>query len=414
MKFKIKKWLILFTLIAIVLLIFSQRDTITTIRYYFANSGTNYQIDYVEVPFKLETQLLIPFRVNGGPFLDFALDTGSPTIAIIGNNKTEQLELHLGNEINVGGTGSSQTSTGRITNDLSLSIGNITLKNQTAIWIPWNQITFFESEQEVFIDGIIGYDLFKRFVVELDLDQGMMFLFPSENYQYDGAGESFELNISSRKPYVNSDVTTLDGRTASVKLHVDLGSSSSLTLIPNSVPGIEIPQETIPIPSWGVSGESTSALGRVKQLKIGSFVLDSVLTRFTSEGHSTANNRNGVLGLDVLSRFNVIFDYERNRMILEPRLTTFDPFTPNKTGIGFARYSDTYIVKYLISQSNGFKAGFTKGDILESINGYAASEMTWKELNDYLRNDSGTILEICVLRDGDRVCREVVLENPKV
>ena len=44
-----------------------------------------------------------------------------------------------------------------------------------------------------------------------------------------------------------------------------------------------------------------------------------VVTKFHTRGHATAAGRQGVLGLRVLERFNVIFDYPRNRMILEPR-----------------------------------------------------------------------------------------------
>ncbi len=389
-------------------------ETITTTRFYFANNWTNHRFEQAEIPFKRERVVIIPISVNDGTVLDFALDTGSPAIAIIGHEKTETLNLTLGANVQLGGSGSGQTPVGQIVNDIQVSTGNMTLLDQTAVWIPWDQVSFFDTEQHVFIDGIIGYDLFKRFVVELDFDRMIMNLYPPENFEYDGKGESFELTMHSRKPYMMAKATMLDGRTTDVKLHVDLGSSGNITLIPDSKPEIEIPAKTVSTPSWGMSGKATAGLGRIKKLKLGSYELDSVLTRFPYSGYSMTADRQGVIGIGVLGRFKVIIDYERNRMILESTAKTFEGFIPNRTGLGLSRYGDGYIINYILPETAASEKDLAKGDILESLNGRLASELSRQELDSMLRLESGMILDLCVLRDGDQLCLALELMDPGI
>jgi len=90
-----------------------------------------------------------------------------------------------------------------------------------------------------------------------------------------------------------------------------------------------------------MSGKTTSALGRIKQLRLGFYEIDSVLTTFPYSGYSTSGDRHGMLGVEILKRFKVIFDYERDRMILEPSVNIYDPFLPNMSGLKLSRYADT-------------------------------------------------------------------------
>lgn len=413
MNFRTSQWRPHVTLYLIVLLLFMQCDTLTATRFYFANSNTKHRFDYTELPFKLDRAVIIPVDIDGTTF-DFALDTGSPVIAIIGREKTGALDLSLGSRVQLGGNGTGNSPVGHVVENVALSIGNLTLLNQSAIWIPWDQISYFNSEPEVFLDGIIGYDLFKRFVVELDFDRNQMVLIPALQYEYKGSGEIFELTMSSRKPYMMAEVTTLEGNKIPVKLHIDLGASANLTLLPEATPEIAVPKNTVRVPSWGISGKSHAHLGRIDELRLGAFHMDSVLTRFPIDGHRQTAGRHGVVGLGVLSRFKVIFDYERKRMILESRTESFESFIPNRSRIGFARYGKSYMVKSLWTGTDTLQNFLQVGDILHAINGYPASQLSRHQLDSCLRLEPGTQVNFCFIRDGTQHCEDITLVDPGI
>ena len=82
----------------------------------------------------------------------------------------------MGDEVVLGGSGSGKGPTGRAVNGLKMALPNVVLERQTAIFVPWQELPVYEDEREVSFDGIIGYDIFKRYVVELDSERGLMTL----------------------------------------------------------------------------------------------------------------------------------------------------------------------------------------------------------------------------------------------
>ena len=297
-------------------------------RLYLANDWTahrwNTDQDKVDLPLRLDSHVLVPIRVNGSEPLDFVLDTGAPMTFLVGSERTRHLGLRLGSSVALGGSGTGSTPTGRMVRQLTVSVGSVDLLNQTAVLLPWRELPFFDSADDVFADGGIGYDLLKRFVVQLDFDRGVLSLIRPERFDYRGPGTRLPLMMHMRKPYVHAQVR-LDGAQVPVKLHVDLGNRGTLSLIPGSASGLEIPPDTTVHQGFGLSGRTHSRLGRIDRLTLGRFALSGVDTTFSTSGYATAGGRHGVLGLGILQRFTVIFDYSRDVMYLECPATAPGP-----------------------------------------------------------------------------------------
>ena len=152
----------------------------------------------------------------------------------------------------------------------------------------------------------------------------MLSLIRPERFDYRGPGTPLPLMMHMRKPYVHAQVS-LAGAQVPVKLHVDLGNRGTLSLIPGSASGLEIPPDTTARQRFGLSGRTHSRLGRIDRLTLGRFALSAVDTTFSTSGYATAGGRHGVLGLGILQRFTVIFDYSRDVMYLECPATAPGP-----------------------------------------------------------------------------------------
>ncbi len=336
-------------------------SSVNTLRLYYANDGsadrwesTN---DQIRISFEKKDFVTLPVRVNGSDTMKFVLDTGAPAIGLFGTDIIDRIGIDTGRPVAVGGSGYGESPTGSLVEGLTISLGDTHLLDQTAVLIPWSEISFLELDEVPDFQGIIGYDLLKRYVVRLDFDESVLTLYQPDSYEYRGNGEVLPLEMHQRKPYTKAAVTLPDGPDVTVKLHVDLGSRGALSLIPGSLLGacrelapskqesttyepslvckllilgcrllipdrlleITVPADAVRADGFGLSGRVEGYRGLVEELRLGAHTLEGVATKFQTRGHATAGGRQGVLGLRVLERFNVIFDYPRNRMILELR-----------------------------------------------------------------------------------------------
>ena len=59
-------------------------------------------------------------------------------------------------------------STVNLINDAKVSISGITIENLTIVHVPLEQSPLFNSFEEAYFDGAIGYDVLKQYVTKID------------------------------------------------------------------------------------------------------------------------------------------------------------------------------------------------------------------------------------------------------
>ena len=406
-----------FTLLVVLLLaIPAVRQGLRLTWLYFANVRSSAEWldnrEVVSVPFHYDGHVLVPVKVNRGPSLPFALDTGAPFPGIIGGPHLDGLSLDLGGTVPIGGSGSGATPRGRVIRRLDLTLGPAQLSGLAAVLIPWHEMSgFFSTPEQVYIQGILGYDLFRRYVVVVDFERELLTLHRPGDFRYDGDGEILELSFSQRKPYVSAEVTLHDGASVPVKLHVDLGQTSTLSLIPGSRPAIVTPPAAVRVEGRGLSGRIHKLMGRVRELRFGRHRLRDVICTFPVSGHATAGGRHGVVGLGALSRFRVILDYPRRRMILERSSATDRPFESDMSGVTWIPEGGTYRIKRVRPDSPASAEGLLEGDELVSMDGIEAEHLRLRELGERLRAGEGERVRLELRRGSKLVAVELTLRR---
>ena len=202
---------------------------------------------------------------------------------------------------------------------LAIDFGGIVLRNQAALAIPAASLDCVdEKKKTVPFNGVIGHDLFRRYTIEVDRDRGTVTLHDPDSYRYAGSGRIIPAQISARQPFVDLDVKPPDGEPYRARLHVDSGAGLDLTLFPGSMPAIREPADGRVRNACFVGGRATYRIGAPVQLDLAA-TTTTTQAEYAVGRDVVASGQNGRLGARFLARFNVVFDYARERIILEPR-----------------------------------------------------------------------------------------------
>ena len=147
-------------------------------------------------------------------------------------------------------------------------------------------------------------------------------------------------------------------------------------------------------------------------VEIGGYEIRDVIVSYVSEEYSDNTFHEAMIGLGLLSRFNLVFDYSRRRMYVEPNHTFADPFDYNMTGIWMRRGRGPYFeVKHVQPDSPAGEAGMRIGDRILQINGKDVGEYTVWELRPILRQEGNTVT-LTVQRDNEQ--NEIALKLRRV
>jgi S1-C subfamily serine protease len=106
----------------------------------------------------------------------------------------------------------------------------------------------------------------------------------------------------------------------------------------------------------------------------------------------------GVIGNDILRRFNLIINYPSKEIHLKPNTHFYDDFDYSYTGLGLYQINGEIVVEDVIDKSPGDKAGFKQNDIIFAVdNNFTHSLQTYKQA---LQN-AGNTIKVLVMRNGE-------------
>ncbi len=152
-------------------------------------------------------------------------------------------------------------------------IGNAININQNLFAI-FDERFNFAPRLGIPVHGIIGYDLFKDFIVEINYSAKYIRLNNPKSYEYKKCKncETLNLEFYNSKPYFNVDIKIKD-KQIPVKLLIDSGGSDALWLFESSEDGIVLDNKYFEdFLGHGLSGSVYGKRSKVDKVMINSFV----------------------------------------------------------------------------------------------------------------------------------------------
>ena len=243
--------------------------------------------------------------------------------------------------------------------------------------------------------GVLGSEIFSRYVVEVDYAAKTVTLHDPENYSYTGRGEVIPFKLEGGSPFVKVKIEVTGLKPVEGLLMIDTGSSGAVVLntpFVNKNKFLSSGQKFLDRSVRGASGEARVLVGHAQNLQLGSFRINQPITVFSQakSGATGDSSYDGTIGGDALRRFKVIFDYSRKRMILERNADFDDPFEYDMSGIVLTVEGQdyrTFKISRVFEHTPATEAGLREGDKIMALDGKQAKDFTLDQLQLRFRQE---------------------------
>ena len=267
--------------------------------------------EVVTLPIKShQGRVLLPAELEGAGPLSLMLDTGY-TIATLHPAIIDRLGIQPSGSVRINGiAGEERAPTYR---GLVFSFGGLKYSPSRVASLR------SERDQRRRRDGIVGSGFFRQFVVDCDFRENVVRLHPPADFQYGGSGEIIPLQFKHEIPFIKASLIFSETRTVEAALELDTGCDSGLCL-GNSFTAKNKLLETLTTEEnrkFGTGGSVQTKSGTIPRLRLGTLDVPHVDADFFVVGSPVDQPMDGHLGIAVLRRFRVIFDYSRKQLILE-------------------------------------------------------------------------------------------------
>jgi hypothetical protein len=174
------------------------------------------------------------------------------------------------------------------------------------------------------LDGIVGYEIFNLFVVEIAYATGLITLHDRATFKYRGAGSVVPIDLEDNRWYATATVLLDSGEPFSGKFLVDTGAGQiAAALTRPFVDGHGL----LRLSASSVRSRVHHALGGVTRsfvknarvFRIGAARMTNVAVDLSRDatGLLASSHYDGVIGGYLLREFTIIFDPFRHQMVFE-------------------------------------------------------------------------------------------------
>ena len=366
----------------------------------------------VEIPFERQDNFII-VKVLFQNFLPlrFIVDTGAEHTILTKKEMAGLMQIPYERKITVMGADLRTQITAYIARKVSLGLTNLTFKKD--IIVLDEDYLHFDRFAGLEVEGVLGAEIFKGYIVKFDFVKQIMTIYdpsvfkPFDHRKYD----ELPIEISRSKPYLTVKARIQSDSVVNLKLLIDTGASLSMLLHTYSTPGLVLPPQTIRGSiGMGFGGNIEGVVGRIRDVEIGRHRLALPVCNFQEliqmSDSSFINGRNGLLGSEILSRFNMIIDFNNEKLYLQPNRYFPVAFSYDRSGITLIA-SGTDLKKFLIQDvlenSPAYEAGVRTGDEITKINGFTSRFFTLSAINSKLQAKIGKTVRLTLRRNGEKI-----------
>lgn len=374
----------------------------------------------IEVPFEYENNfIIVNVLFNNFLPLRFIFDTGAEHTILTKREISDLMAINYTRKFSIMGADLTTVLTAYLTQNIDLTMGRFKALNKNILVLDDDYFKFDEFAG-IDVQGIIGADLFRRYVVKINFKRKIITLYnpthfnlPSKKYV------ELPIEIRRHKPYVTTNVQFADQTELKVKLLLDTGASLPLMLHTNTHPNLNLPEKIIRSKlAIGLGGDLEGFIGRTQNLFLKDIVLQETTTYFQDLPDAIdslqINSRNGIIGNEILSRFVIILDYINEKVYLKPDKKFKKKFKFDRSGLLLARSGkrmEQFVIYSVIKDSPADHAGIQVGDVITWCNGWPASFYTLEGISRKFKKRVGKKITLKVKRDNQKMEFKFKLRN---
>jgi Aspartyl protease/PDZ domain len=297
--------------------------------------------------------------------LNFILDTGSSGISL-DSSTAEYLKLHtIPTDRTIRGIAGIRKV--NFLYNRSLHFPGITVDS---LDFHINDYSILTAVYGVQIDGIIGYSILSRYIMKLDYDSLRLTFSSRGTFRYPRGGYLLRPAINM---LVAQPMRVKDSKTINSRFLYDMGAGLCMLLSRDFVEDsmfVDKKKKFWTKEGEGLGGKIDMELRVIKEVKLGPYRFRNVpVFVFEDEFNVTSYPYlGGLIGNDILRRFNVILNYAQGDIFLMPNSHFTEPFDYSYSGIELYLIEGVIIIGDVAKGSPGELAGVKEGDQVLAVN----------------------------------------------
>jgi hypothetical protein len=271
-----------------------------------------------------------------------------------------------------------------------------------------NDYELLTSVYGVRIDGIMGYSFLSRFIVKIDYDKNILEIWNQGKIKYPKGGLRLHPVINGIPIF---DATVTDRASFPTKFYFDSGAGLCILMSEEFVKDSSLlskGKKVLLTQAEGIGGKKPMKLTTVNEVKIGQYRFKKVPAHIFDDTYNVTSypSLGGLIGNDLLRRFNLIINYGEKVIHLKPNNHFRESFDYSYTGLGVYLVDGQIVIEDVLEGSPAEKAGLKVGDILAGINTTLGGNI--QNYKNMLQ-EVGSKLRLLIIRNG-----ELLLVNMQV
>ena len=375
----------------------------------------------VDIPFEyVNNFIILTVNFNGFLPLKFIFDTGAEHTILSKREISDLLRVPYEHEFKVTGSDLKTPLVAYLARRIRFDIPDKISAPSEDILVLQEDYFRFEEYAGIDVHGILSAVMFSKFIIKINYDRRVITLYDRESYSHRESGfRPIPLELFRNKIYLNTDLEVLPDSVAKVKLLIDTGAGLPLLLFSNTHPLVHPPKKTLPSNiGMGLGGYIEGYTGRVHSVALGKFLQQGIITYFqsldTTQNLEYLNHRNGLIGNTILSRFQVIIDYQAAQMWLKPSRAFRDEFVYDRSGLSIIASGpkfNEFIVQNVQANSPAAAADIRRDDQILRIRRTPAGFFSLGDIQRILQKKPGKKIHLMIKRDGQRLRKTITLRE---